>query len=169
MGAFYGAQIAYRSSQEAQQNQIREERAKIERDKRADAYLTFLDAATGYTARWISVAIQCRDPEWGVLIIPHPPTNQDPNSPENRKQAEVEQCISTNSDLAQARERLDNARNVVYIYGSDDANFIADKVAAETLREAASQTSFFTSKTETYKEFQRLMCKEVPPNRRAGC
>ncbi|MEU7525470.1 hypothetical protein AB0A74_07040 [Saccharothrix sp. NPDC042600] len=168
-GAYYGADKAYQASREAQQNQAREERAKIEREKRGEIYLSFLDSATGYTARWISALIQCRDPDSKVLVIPHPPTNPDPNSPENRKYEEVQYCVLTNSDLTQARERLDKARNAVYIYGSDKANLIADKVVTESFEQLRSNTILLTSKSENYKEFQRMMCEEVPPNRREKC
>src|SRR5688500_6918033 len=60
--SFLGTSLANVGNRQIQDNQVAEERRKVERDKRADVYLKLLDASTVYIEKMAPLVTECTTP-----------------------------------------------------------------------------------------------------------
>ncbi|MFD4672984.1 hypothetical protein ACFWNN_24875 [Lentzea sp. NPDC058450] len=160
--SFYGASLANEGSRRVQEKQVDEERKKVERDKRADVYLKFLDASTTYVDKISPLTTRCDAPPVWTEADPYPLTGLS--------------CIMIRPEFHDARKPLHEARNAVYVYGSSNANKLADALM-QTL--PASEIPFprkydptaynSEDRHQAYRSFQAAICREVPPNPRNDC
>lgn len=148
-----------------QQAQFAEE----DRNKKADAYLNFLDAANMYavaTENARDCFIQAREA----------------TPPGKRSYSFDSTCVQRINNLASTRHDFQRARNKVFVYGSDVAELRATAIASylppavggdpatglPPIDEALLnyEDAHFN---QLYRDFNRLICQEVPAQPRESC
>lgn len=180
VGSYFGATLAYKGTQEAQRIQISEERAKVERDKRADVYLKLLSAAAKLGAEAGQLSYEC-----GRLHIQdHPASPATPPDGESehkankqRQQLEYLKCMWSNDHLKGPIQEFLDAQNSVYIYGTTEAIVAVNRIAIELdlgltnneKQKSPLVNSVFDLQSAAYMAFRQVLCKELPSNPRPEC
>lgn len=154
LGSFWGTTIANDTATNNQRTSFAEQRAQVERDKRGDAYLKFLETTGGFAR---------------VLVVAH----------DRCASGRSDGCDSARADLQTRFGDLANAVNVVYIYGSSDANRLMNSVLQLLPNIYETNESNFESYIRNGLDdsalkprltaFQQNMCKELPANPRGDC
>lgn len=162
-GAYWGANLAYQGGRENLQAQILEERSRVEKEKRAEVYVDFLDKASGYATQYSRVVVRC---------APNGLTPTDSTHAKAREEAYLLGCLSSDEQVANAWDGLHRARSEVFVYGSSQANSAATAIMGELPLEANRNLDpipAFAITSNTYARFQQVMCMELPSNSRNDC
>lgn len=169
VGALSGSAVQIYGAARNQEAQFAEQRAKEDRDRRADVYLKFLDAANKYSV----ATVRTRD-----CIL----KARDSRPPGSTSYSLDGTCGKNVSDLAPSRQEFQGARNRVFVYGSEEAERQA-RVIASYLPNAVGGDSVtglppfdddlfnFSDDqfNEMYRAFNAIVCREVPAQPRATC
>lgn len=168
-GTIAGGYLQIHAAAQTQQAQTAEQRAEQARDKRADVYFAFLDAANKYS--------------YTVENVRDCITEARDSRPPGATSYEVGPgCVTYINQLAPARQEFQAARNKVYVYGSDEAEQRARAIAAYLPNAVGGDPKsglppfdedMFNFDgdvfNELYKLFQGTACREVPAEPRANC
>jgi len=160
VGATYiGATLANEGALTTQREQIAEDRPATDRDRRAETYLAFLDVATDY-AYSVDGSFECGARE---------------NPPGSGTVPLSDECNANLAAVGPARTDFQNARNLVYYYGSQEAQDAAGLLAA-TLPPAVGKFDPDTFEPvdldafgAQYREFNRIVCEDVQTDPARRC
>jgi hypothetical protein len=168
-GSFVGATKANDGNAAIQQQAIAEQRAKDDRDKKADIYLHYLENANTY-ANSVEDAYTCI---YNYAIAPEP------------KGSAPQSCIDAINRLQTPRFDYQGSINELYIYGSDEANRAHRAVSATLpasvgyltvpgtglppLNEVFGQKFDRVAFGRAYSNFLKIVCMEVPARPRPNC
>lgn len=165
VGATYvGANLANEGALTTQREQIAEDRAAADRERRAETYVTFLAKATTYSGTVAPVA-SCLDR--GLLAEPLIATGIPDDDPRLR-------CAVRVADFGMARNEFQNARNAVFLYGSQPAEDAAGQLAGALPPAVGSYVPEDARRfapdrfAALYSDFNRVVCEDVQtdPDRR---
>lgn len=159
-GATYlGATIASDATLTTQREQIIENRQVVERNKRAEVYLSLLDKATEY-AYAVDGAVACVERE---------------TAGRNGAAALSRECSANLAGISTPRSDFQRARNLVFVYGSQEAEDAAGLLAGTlpdavgTLDGGISGRVDFDLFGERYRQFNRVMCRDVQTDPARRC
>ncbi len=159
IATYLGAAVANSGAAANQREQITENRAITDRERRTETYITLLNSATEY-AYAVSETFECiaRENQSNELLEPL-----------------SSNCNATVNSVITARSDFQEARNFVYIYGSREADDSAAQLAG-TLPAAVGQfdeSAFrpvdFDMFTSQYRAFQLIACREVQTDPGRSC
>lgn len=153
-GSFWATTIANKTATDNLRASFAEQRAQVERDKRGDAYLKFLGTTAGFARALVTTHDQCASERTAG-------------------------CDSARVDLQTKFSDLANAVNIVYIYGSSNANRLMGLILQLLPKIYETNESDFESYIRNGLDdsvlkprliaFQRNMCTELPANPRGDC
>lgn len=162
-GATYvGANLANNGALTTQREQIAEDRAATDRDRRAETYVDFLTKASVY-AYAVDEASTCVSRETAERT-------------DGGSTALSPECSASLAGVATPRSEFQQARNLVFYYGSQEAEDAAALLAG-TLPSAVGKFEDLTFGTidfdrygQRYHEFNKVVCRDVQtdPDRRCG-
>jgi len=143
---------------------FQEERAKEDRDNKAEIYIKFLDAANNYAS---------------VAHLLYTCTSELAEESSGQTFTVDGDCAKLAIDLRASWREFQTARNSVYFFGSEEAERKA-RVLAAYLPDATSAGQLpgdifdlgsfnFDMFSGLYRDFQRVACMELPANPRKSC
>jgi hypothetical protein len=164
-GTYLGSCQATRSGQEIQLNQIAEERAKVDRERRSAVYLRFMNVSTEYVRRRNREISDCES------------SRRDKGSSVD----ESPSCVEVGNDKAwDLLREFSMASHEVYIFGSDAANKAAEDVAFHIPKRpgvvvggisnpSGPQPEKLDDFIRSYDAFLKIACQEMPARPRSNC
>lgn len=162
VGGIIGTVVASKLSVDAsirnQDLQAAEQRAKEDRDNKANSYFKFADAADRYGAA-ANTAHECAR---RTMRLTPPPTAR----------PDTAGCETELSDLSVAHFNFLTAKSKVYVYGSERAETQSEEMEAylPATKQDATLYSFDKERfIRMYKNFMRIVCGELPAEPRASC
>jgi hypothetical protein len=170
IGTVWASKLSVDASIRNQDVQIKEQRAKEDRDRKADVYLNFQETSNKYTTA-INAAKTC------ILAA------RDATPVGATSYSVGPECVKDLNDVAPARYSFQGARNRVFVYGSQEAEDQARRIASYLPSARGVDAShgglpplddsFFNYDDAVfdvmYRAFNRIICQEVPPEPRKGC
>lgn len=168
-GTCVGVLITADAGEKSQGRQISEERAKAEREKRAEIYFRFMTDSQSYYRRQSQDVESCAPGGNGT-------------KPSDMQLTTLVRCLLDDPKLAELADPLTKSRNELYVYGSDRANHFAD-LMIQTFPLIVHPVNFRHRSVVTfndqirlgidfevnYVEFRTVACGELPPNPRPKC
>jgi hypothetical protein len=163
-GTYFGAKTANDGAAANQQRMIDEERAKVDRDRRAATYIDFLDKANDYAYTVAAVAVCSQK-----VIDARPPGDTAPVT-------FGPSCSAELSSIQSKRHDFQGARNKVFYYGSAEAESAAQELASALppavggrVEDPIDVRVDLDRFGRLYSEFNRVVCRDVQTDPRRTC
>jgi hypothetical protein len=168
-GTYIGSAVSANSGRQTQERQLAEDRAKTEREKRAEIYFRFMSDIDAYYRRQSEVEEACAPSLTGGVAV-------------DVQTSRLIACLQGDAKLTALLDPLKKSRNELYVYGSNEANTVVDEMLKQfplVVHPVNFQDDFVLTFTERltlsvnflldYRKFQGVACRDLPPNPRSTC